>query len=131
MAYCKAKLNSSDDKKSPCFGPFWIGKLSIKTTINACKMTIKQHDKWKYINANPKALHLYGTIKLHKADKPIRPIVNWKNSPGYKLAVHLVKLVKRTIQLPNVFNLPNSEKLMHSLKQKNIQPNIKMCSFDI
>jgi hypothetical protein len=74
---------------------------------------------------NPKAPHLYGTIKLHKADKPIRPIINWKNSPGYKL--HLVKLLKHTIQLPNVFNIQNSETLMHSLKQTNIQPNTKMC----
>jgi hypothetical protein len=80
-------------------------------------MTIKQHDKWKYININPKAPHLYGTIKLHTADKPNRPIVNWKNSPGYKLAIHLVKLLKHTVQLPNVFNIQISETLMHSLKQ--------------
>jgi hypothetical protein len=30
MAYSKAKLNSSGDKASPCFRPFWIGKLSDK-----------------------------------------------------------------------------------------------------
>jgi hypothetical protein len=30
MAYSKAKLKSSDDKASPCFRPFWIGKLSDK-----------------------------------------------------------------------------------------------------
>jgi uncharacterized protein (DUF952 family) len=53
---------------------------AIKTAINACKMTIKQQNKWKYINMNPKAPHLYGTIKLHKADKPIRPIVLEKQS---------------------------------------------------
>jgi hypothetical protein len=28
MAYSKAKLKSSGDKASPCFRPFWIGKLS-------------------------------------------------------------------------------------------------------
>jgi hypothetical protein len=27
MAYSKAKLKSSGDKASPCFRPFWIGKL--------------------------------------------------------------------------------------------------------
>jgi hypothetical protein len=85
---------------------------AIKNAINECKITIRQPDKRKYINMNPKAPHLYGTIKLHKADKPIRPIVNWKNSPGYKLAVHLVKLLEHTIQLPNVFNiLTNSMEL--------------------
>jgi hypothetical protein len=30
MAYSKAKLKSSGDKASPCFRPFWIGKLSDK-----------------------------------------------------------------------------------------------------
>jgi hypothetical protein len=61
---------------------------------------------------NPKAPHVHDTIKLHKSDKPIRPIVNWKGSPGYKLAMHLAKLLKYTIQLPNVFNMQNSETVM-------------------
>jgi hypothetical protein len=30
MAYSKAKLKSSCDKASPCFKPFWKGKLSEK-----------------------------------------------------------------------------------------------------
>jgi hypothetical protein len=30
MANSKAKLKSSGDKASPCFRPFWIGKLSDK-----------------------------------------------------------------------------------------------------
>jgi hypothetical protein len=30
MAYSKAKLKSSGDKASPCFRPFWIGKLVAK-----------------------------------------------------------------------------------------------------
>jgi hypothetical protein len=30
MAYSKAKLKSSGDKASPCFKPFWTGKLSDK-----------------------------------------------------------------------------------------------------
>jgi hypothetical protein len=30
MAYSKAKLKSGGDRASPCFRPFWIGKLSDK-----------------------------------------------------------------------------------------------------
>jgi hypothetical protein len=30
MAYSKAKLKSNGDKASPCFRPFWTGKLSDK-----------------------------------------------------------------------------------------------------
>jgi hypothetical protein len=58
---------------------------------------------------NPKAPHIHGTIKLHKEENPIRPIVDWKGSPGYKLVVHLAQLLKHTIQLPNVFNIQNSK----------------------
>jgi hypothetical protein len=30
MAYSKAKMKISGDRTSPCFRPFWIGKLSGK-----------------------------------------------------------------------------------------------------
>jgi hypothetical protein len=77
---------------------------------------------------NPEAPHIHGTIKLHKEGKPIRPIVNWKNSPGYKIATYLAKQLKNTIHLPNVFNIQNSEKLIHNLKETNIQTNTKTCT---
>jgi hypothetical protein len=80
---------------------------------------------------NPKAPHIHGTIKLHKEGKPIRPIVNWKGSPGYKLAIYLAKLLKHTIHLPNAFNVQNSETLMCNLKQTIVHSNIKICFFDI
>jgi hypothetical protein len=35
MAYSRAKLKSNGDKASPCFRPFWIGKLlSVSTEDN-------------------------------------------------------------------------------------------------
>jgi hypothetical protein len=30
MAYSKAKLKNNSDTASPCFKPFWVGKLSEK-----------------------------------------------------------------------------------------------------
>jgi hypothetical protein len=42
-------------------------------------------------NMNPEA---HGTIKLHKENKPIRPTVNWKNNPGYKVATYLANKFK-------------------------------------
>jgi hypothetical protein len=32
-------------------------------------------DKWKYTNMNPRAPNLHATIKLHKHNTPIRPIL--------------------------------------------------------
>jgi hypothetical protein len=44
---------------------------AIKTAINTCNQTIRQTDKWKYINMNPEAPHIHGTIKLPKDQNPL------------------------------------------------------------
>jgi hypothetical protein len=100
---------------------------TIGTTINTCKTIIKQSDKWKYTNMNPEAPHIHGTIKVHKPDKPARPIVSWRNSPTYKTARQL----KYIIPLPNTFNIHNSTELIKELKENNTQANMKLCPFDI
>jgi hypothetical protein len=43
-------------------------------------------------------------IKLHKKLKPIRQIVNWKDSPGYKLAKHITTQLSNILQLLNTYN---------------------------
>jgi len=47
--------------------------------------------KWRHVSLNPTAPKIGGLIKIHKEDSPIRPVVNWKNVPAYKLARSLVK----------------------------------------
>jgi sugar (pentulose or hexulose) kinase len=46
-----------------------------------------------------------GTIKIHKQHNPIRPIVNWRDSPAYKLAKYITMKLKETVQLPNTYNV--------------------------
>jgi hypothetical protein len=104
---------------------------AIKTAINQCKIIIKQTEKWRYQNMNPETSHIHGTIKLHKVEKSVRPIVNWKNSPGYKIATLVAKLLKDTIHLPYTYNILNSEKLINNLKEIKVQSNTKLCSLDI
>jgi hypothetical protein len=79
-----------------------------RNCINNCEHIIKPNDKWKYINMNPSAPHIYSTIKLHKQAKHIRPIVNWIDSPAYKLAQHLSTNFTDIQQIPNAFNAQNS-----------------------
>jgi hypothetical protein len=55
--------------------------------------------------------------KITQAEKSICPIVNWKDSPGYKLAKYLNTILNATLQLPNAFNMHNNSTLAHSLKQ--------------
>jgi sugar (pentulose or hexulose) kinase len=68
---------------------------------------------------NPIAPNLYAAIKLHKENKPIRPIINWKNVPTYKLAKQLSKTLHNYLQLPYTYNIQNSIHLMTDLKPLN------------
>ena len=99
--------------------------------LNNCKNIVKYKDKSKLINMNPRAPHIYSTIKLHKQGQPIRPIVNWTNCPAYNIAKHLNTILINTLQLPNAFNVKNTSTLAHSLQHITINNNTQMCSFDI
>jgi hypothetical protein len=84
--------------------------------MNDSKNIIDPTVKWKYINMNPSAPRIHGTIKLHKPEKPIRPIVKWTDSPGYKLAKYLNTTLNNILLLPYAFNVQNSNTLAHTLK---------------
>jgi hypothetical protein len=58
----------------------------IRKITNNRKTLISQETKWRYINMNPLAPTIKGLIKIHKPERPIRPVVNWRNAPAYKLA---------------------------------------------
>jgi hypothetical protein len=75
---------------------------NIRNCINNSKNRIKPINKWKYINMNPSAPQIHGTIRLHKPEKSIRPIVNWTDGPGYKLAKHLDTILNNVLELRNV-----------------------------
>jgi hypothetical protein len=79
----------------------------------------------------PKAPHLYGTIKLHKEHKPIRPIVNWRDNPGYKLTKYIATQLSEKLQLPYVYDVKDSIELIHNLENLQTDENTKLCSFDV
>jgi len=86
-----------------------------RSNINERQIIIQKDERWKYINLNPTAPTIRGLIKIHKEGSPIRPIVNWKNSPAYKLAKMLVKKLKIHIPLPYSFNVKNTVHLINDL----------------
>jgi hypothetical protein len=93
---------------------------NIQNKINKCDKIINTNNKWKYINMNLTAPQIHGTLKLHKQNKPIRPIVNWKESPGYKIAKHINTLLSETLKLPIAFNVKNTYQLTQALKNTKI-----------
>jgi hypothetical protein len=61
-------------------------KKRIKESINSCKILISNKHKYKYYNNNPNPPTLHALIKLHKTPITIRPVINWRNAPAYKLS---------------------------------------------
>jgi bacillopeptidase F (M6 metalloprotease family) len=58
----------------------------VKQTLKQRNNIIQKEDKWKYTNMNP---NLHATIKLHKHNTAIIPIIHCKNAPAYELAKQL------------------------------------------
>jgi len=89
-------------------------------------MSITQKDKrWKYINLSPTPPMIRGLIKIHKADSPITPIVNWKNAPAYRLTKMLSKKLGIYIPLPYTFNVKITIQLMKDLLDIPYDQNLK------
>jgi hypothetical protein len=79
----------------------------------------------------PQPPTLRALIKLHKPNNPIRPIIDWCNAPDYNLTKHLAKLLNEVIQLPNSFNIRNTNTLIEDLQHIETDKNTRLCSFDI
>jgi hypothetical protein len=90
-----------------------------------------KEETWKYTNMNPTAPSMRATVKLHKPNIPIRPIISWRNAPGYKLAKYIAKLLHNYLGLSYVYNVRNSAHLMTDLKTIELNSNTRMCLFDI
>jgi hypothetical protein len=80
---------------------------------------------------NPSAPSIRGLLKIHKPDSPIRPIVNWKQAPAYKIAKLLTKKLQQYIPLPNTFNVRNSTHLIQDLADIPFDSYLHFVSFDI
>jgi hypothetical protein len=103
----------------------------LRSSVKECHNLIMKEEKWKYVNLNPSAPSIRGLIKMHKPNSPIRPIVNWKQAPAYKIAKLLAKKLQQYIPLPNTFNVRNSTHLIQDLADIPFDPNLHFVSFDI
>jgi hypothetical protein len=78
---------------------------TIKQTLKQCNNIIQKETIWRYTNTNPALPNLHATIKLHKPNTPIRPIINWKHAPVYELAKHLSQTLCNYLHLPYTYNI--------------------------
>ena len=77
----------------------------------------------------PKLPHIYGLVKIHKVNNPLRPIVSSIGSVTYKLSKWLVKEIS-----PLVGNIADStvKNSQHFIEKAIKEPtNVKLISFDV
>jgi hypothetical protein len=90
-------------------------QTELRRTVNDCHHLIDCNRKWNLFNMNPDTPTLRGLMKIHKADVPIRPVVNYINAPAYKLAKFFTKVLQSHIPLPNIYDLTYSTQLIDEI----------------
>jgi len=74
---------------------------------------------------------LKAQLKLHKEGIPIRPVINNRTAPAYKLAKYMTKILDQHTTLDNQYNITNSTNLANDLIKLEITDTHKLISFDI
>lgn len=82
------------------------------------------------MSSESKIPNMYGLVKLHKVDKPIRPVVNTRSGPGCRLSAILTKVFTAT-QESHKYNVKNSADVLHRLSNVTPDPDEFLVTFDI
>jgi len=121
----------NNDFHTKATGPTRIFQTQIRSTIKQSPTLIANDHRWKYINMNPSAPSIKGLIKLHKPEQSIRPVVNWRNAPAYKLSKLFTEKVSQLAPLPHSFNVKNTQDLLKNLVDFPMLPQYNLASLDI
>jgi hypothetical protein len=80
---------------------------------------------------NQKTPKLQATIKLHKQNTHMIPIINWNNVPAYEIAKYLRRILHNCLHLPNTYNIQNSIHLTTNLQSIECDEDLRIRLFDI
>lgn len=104
---------------------------NIKTAIRSTNLILTKEEKGKLVDMNPQAPTLRALPKIHKDNIPIRPIINFRQAPSYKLSSFLHKYIRDNVKLENNRSVINSADLVNQLKSININSSNRMASLDV
>ena len=79
----------------------------------------------------PSLPYLYGLIKTHKPNNPVRPIISSVGSITYRLSKWLVKILSPFVGTISGSNIKHNVDLVDKLNNLNINYPFKMISFDV
>jgi hypothetical protein len=104
-------------------------QTSIQKIVKESNLVIDKRQRKFLIQKKPSAPILKAQLKLHKMDIPIRPVINNRTAPAYKLSKYITKILQH-INLNNQYNLNNPINLANDLINIPAQNNYRI-TFDI
>jgi uncharacterized protein (UPF0147 family) len=106
-------------------------QIRIRKTAQQCNQIIpKQHIKY-LTQKNPNPPTLNAQLKLHKPGGPIRPVVNNRTAPSYKLAKKLNDILNKHLSLNNHYTIRNSTNIANDLTKLAINDKHRLITLDI
>lgn len=79
---------------------------------------------------NSRSPNIYGLIKLHKHNNPIRPIVNFTRSPTYELSKFISEIIGKIVGKSN-FHVKDSWDFANSITNITVPEDHCLVSFDV
>ena len=80
---------------------------------------------------SPSLPYMYGVIKTHKPNNPVRPIISSVGSITYKLSKYLVSLLNPLIGTISSSHIKNNVDLIDKLNNVQVKCDFKLVSFDV
>ena len=108
---------------TPAFIPDNPRKL--KTKLNKLITAIRAQIGAPYfprIEGEYTPAHIYGTVKIHKPNNPLRPIISQINTPTHKIAKQLDNIIKQ--YTPEKYSIRSSEEFLEILEETKEVGNI-------
>ncbi|OXA38612.1 hypothetical protein Fcan01_26646 [Folsomia candida] len=111
-------------------------KKNIEDTYKDYLKTLHEKEKittaqLHYLSPNLKSTPiLYGNPKIHKLDTPLRPIIDYRDTTFFNLAM-LLKKPLQTLSKDHKHSLKNSYQFVEDLKTKKLKIGEVMVSFDV
>ena len=114
-----------------------INKNPIEIVNSHLNKTIKQLLRGspdlvkRFTTTTPSLPYMYGLIKTHKVNNPVRPIISTVGSACYSLSKWLVSLLSPLVGTISNSNIKNNTDLVHKLNSINITYDFSLISFDV
>ena len=115
---------------TPCRYPFTQHNIDIRALLDK-KTSLIFGTRGESLKQMCVAIpRIYGQLKIHKANHPIRPVIAYYTDPLYKLAKFLACWFKQATNFAPAKATKNSIELAQDLKDRSFPPDSRLISMD-